>query len=1568
MKKNFFSLVLLCLLIVCVQAQKSHVAPNVRSGCQAPSNLVVDHIAGSSALVSWTPDAQTQNSAYYFVEYAEHGTATWMQESTAQNRIMLSGLQPQTTYDIRLYAECDNGYSDTLVTTFSTGCLAGGVFAIGNGAELNGELPNNAYYNYSLTQQIYTASEMGGATTLDLIAFDCAFAYSGHRNISIYLTHTTQSNPTTWLPMQDAQLVYTGSMNIVSGWNTLNFSTPFVYNGTDNLAVIILDQTGTWSSNNYFYAHSTGTTTLSFSSDSEMPSLGNLPSSINSSNYRLNTKFGAACDNTISCVAPNVILSDVAGDAVTIEWAPGANENLWAIDYKLASAESWTSLGTVSLNPYTIDNLVPMTSYQIRISSVCDGNEQSAPVVLDVTTACSGISVLPFTENFDQLTTANPIPMCWNAGTSQMFETPSLNNMLSNSAPNSMNFDGNANNYAYLALPRLDDTYAMNNLLVTFYAMRLSNTAPSFELGVMNDPADYSTFSPIAQAYPSEVGPWELMEVNTSAYTGTGRYLAFRSNCYIFIDDITIVEAPACSHVSNITVDSITPTSAEVHWQPGAFESDWDVVYGLHGTVDPDNVPYQTVAGTPSVTLSGLQPNRYYDVFVRANCGAAQSEWMSASFWSGCAAVDMLPYNENFDLIEGTSAFYTNENVLPHCWSSLNAGTQGAYLPAVVDAPDYAASGSNSLYFATMNTADFADQYAVLPEINVQSYSLNMLSLTLEARTTVNDTLQLEVGVMSNPTIANSFVPVDTIVTTNTTYQTFIVDFSSYNGNGTFIAMKAVQTGTSNTGYVDNVSLDYLTLCERPSSLQVTSTAVDEVTLQWTLSDPSQTEWEVEYGPRGFEVGSGTGTTLTVSGTPETVINGLSDEIYDFYVRSQCNAYEWSSWRGPVAGCPNSYVMQQNTSNVIYTCSKHIFDNGGVAGNYAANSNDVLVVYPDQAGTVMNITGTFRLESWGDVLSVYDGAGQTGNLLWQSSEVTSGVGTLNVTSTTGPLTLHFTSNSSNSYSGFELMANCVASEPCVHPDNLTTSNISASAVTLGWTVYGQETQWIIEYGESGFVPGNGTSLTVSANPYTIQNLTANTAYDFYVRALCSSEDTSDYSQLVTAATIQVPTQTPYYTDFSNAQENAMWTLVNGNQSNKWYIGQPTGTADNVLFVSNNGTTATYTFDEASVVWAYRDIQFGQNVSEFELSFSWKAEGETVYPIAYDFVRVYIADPTPLQAGVWDESSLLPLSEKLNRQSSWQQFSTVIDGSYAGQTKRLVFVWKNDNRDGNNPSAMIDSVQIRELTCGSPKNLALNSVTDQTATITFTAPANSSQWQYVYSAMPFNPDENTPTVVNDTMFTLNGLMPETEYYLYVRTACSASEYSVWTGPLTFQTDTFVPVEVCDMPTNVNVSEITHYSALVSWNPANDEDVWNVQYKENSSSSWSDIQTNTPSITLSNLTENTAYMVRVQAVCSDDLTSDWTTPVPFTTLENGVNDYTLEASIRVSPNPTNGECTIFNAQCAIQDVYVYDVYGKLLNLISVNDATARIDLGQYANGVYVVRVVTENGVATKRVVKR
>ncbi|MDY6347906.1 MAG: T9SS type A sorting domain-containing protein, partial [Bacteroidales bacterium] len=49
-------------------------------------------------------------------------------------------------------------------------------------------------------------------------------------------------------------------------------------------------------------------------------------------------------------------------------------------------------------------------------------------------------------------------------------------------------------------------------------------------------------------------------------------------------------------------------------------------------------------------------------------------------------------------------------------------------------------------------------------------------------------------------------------------------------------------------------------------------------------------------------------------------------------------------------------------------------------------------------------------------------------------------------------------------------------------------------------------------------------------------------------------------------------------------------------------------------------------------------------------------------------------------------------------------------------------------------------------------------------------------------------------------------------------------------------------------------------------------------------------------------------------------------------------------------------------------VYDVYGKLLNEVEVVDNPTRIDVSSLASGVYFVKVITGEGVATKTFVKK
>ena len=79
----------------------------------------------------------------------------------------------------------------------------------------------------------------------------------------------------------------------------------------------------------------------------------------------------------------------------------------------------------------------------------------------------------------------------------------------------------------------------------------------------------------------------------------------------------------------------------------------------------------------------------------------------------------------------------------------------------------------------------------------------------------------------------------------------------------------------------------------------------------------------------------------------------------------------------------------------------------------------------------------------------------------------------------------------------------VSAVSCFDPSGLTASNVSDVSADLSWTPGGSEPAWELTWGPQGFTPGSGTLVPMlTASNHTLTGLTANTAYDYYVKADC----------------------------------------------------------------------------------------------------------------------------------------------------------------------------------------------------------------------------------------------------------------------------------------------------------------------------------------------------------------------------------------------------------------------------------------------------------------------------------
>ena len=130
---------------------------------------------------------------------------------------------------------------------------------IGNESGYDNYSPAYIFYRYSVTQQIYTASELNNiGGTIEYISFNMRSEDSITRTVAFYLMDTDKTsfaNKTDWLSFADATLCYSGSYTFVQGWNQINLTTPFSHDASKNLAVMCVDTTGSWYQR-YFYSFS----------------------------------------------------------------------------------------------------------------------------------------------------------------------------------------------------------------------------------------------------------------------------------------------------------------------------------------------------------------------------------------------------------------------------------------------------------------------------------------------------------------------------------------------------------------------------------------------------------------------------------------------------------------------------------------------------------------------------------------------------------------------------------------------------------------------------------------------------------------------------------------------------------------------------------------------------------------------------------------------------------------------------------------------------------------------------------------------------------------------------------------------------------------------------------------------------------------------------------------------------------------------------------------------------------------------------------------------------------------
>jgi len=168
-------------------------------------------------------------------------------------------------------------------------------------------------------------------------------------------------------------------------------------------------------------------------------------------------------------------------------------------------------------------------------------------------------------------------------------------------------------------------------------------------------------------------------------------------------------------------------------------------------------------------------------------------------------------------------------------------------------------------------------------------------------------------------------------------------------------------------------------------------------------------------------------------------------------VMGMCSVAAAQTYNHPTLGQQNTYTG----ACMATTCSGTYYDNGGAAGNYAANVNNVFRTFcPNQAGMCVRATFTqfamndtyflcFGPNSCCDYLSILNGPVQNSPALWSNCTASPGVITANNPS--GCLTFRFVSDGSVQLAGWTATLSCV---PCAGGPSGTSNSDCAYATPI----------------------------------------------------------------------------------------------------------------------------------------------------------------------------------------------------------------------------------------------------------------------------------------------------------------------------------------------------------------------------------------------------------------------------------------------------------------------------------------------------------------------------------------
>jgi hypothetical protein len=1084
----------------------------------------------------------------------------------------------------------------------------------------------------------------------------------------------------------------------------------------------------------------------------------------------------------------------------------------------------------------------------------------------------------------------------------------------------------------------------------------------------------------------------------TGLSSSSDYYVYARTNCSPWAST-TFTTFATCQQPSDLAVANTNHNSTEFTFT-GATATQYDIEWGIQGFIPGTNDEEASgVVINPATELpyiiTSLSEATKYTVAVRSDCGSGDvSGWKMINFrtsaeetygngiWHGYvySAPNSKDFNDYLGYVEEQAQFSRNYTTQNAVWS-----------------------GENEVWLDPAPANNFSARYRMTYNFTGNNYVFN-----IEA----DDYFRLSVDggatwlpfTRDNTTWTNAD---GNFWTTACCSPSWHSDTIAINGVNNLVLEFAEGTGGTYLNF-SFMNLD----CQAPADIAATGITTTGAEISWT-GNSNAVNYTMEVCAPGVTLGNGDIYANVAS--PVSISGLMGSTAYTVYIKSNCSSsespYTGYTFNTACDAVPDSQIgfteeagwtgtsIPPTAAVGTFTAFKGSGDCNGSApacwdvnatclygtagGNYPraelgdntrymimppldsdvpmANLKMKIWIRSDNASRGLKIFATNGNNLTGiELLTTIDGGQSTSfptGELYVMREVD--LGAFYATTGAAGKRIGFTPSVNYRVDIYKVVIWQELPPTCPAPVAVTITGITDNSATVSWTAGGSETEWAVQYRQQG----TPSWTAVSPNPTTascnLTGLIGQNTYEIQVKAICSPIDESIWTPTVNFTTPCASIGIPHTESFPDPTPAfpACWSAYR----------------DNVF--STNGITTDVFMANSSSGCVTRSLRLYANYLNGILISPPLAVDANLLEVTYCSRRENNSSPVGTVsvgylADLNDPTSFVAIetySTNTHYPAAYAGYNFTVDlSSVPAGITHVAFKHATNGIIGTAGWIWLDEIKFDypAAPCATPTALTHNTVTHNSANITWTAGDNETTWHLVWKEASAS-TWSVPAVANSTTFSLTGLTAQTCYDVRVKAICSSGNESDWSTIDNFCTSSIPP---CNAPAALTTQITTYNSITITWLPANAENKWKVSWKDLSTGFSTSSEANNNDYSgylITGLTDSTEYRICVVAVCDQGMESDSTCVNAITRHEVGIHNIVLANSLQLYPNPTTGELRIENYELREGDkIEIYNMLGQKQPLTTNNYPLTTINVSHLSAGIYTLKIGGYVGKFVKR----